>query len=476
MKWLASLVLGLVACGAPSPQPLGLTWHKDARAIVESRCSNECHHRGGIGLVAFDADSAPAWSKLMVQRIDAGQMPPWPPGPLSVPLEDSRAMAPAEIELLRRWSMQPSVGDPEDYVAPPARPPRFNPGSPPDLTSLMPMPYQGPQVATDELRCFLLPIEPGTLRAYRMHFGSPLSAYHHAGAQIISVSTAAKVRATLDGKDGRPGWDCAGGVPEYLANLTHTWVGPDTGYVYPEGLGAVVPNEAALVLNLHYQPGHQAQLDQSGLELWYTTASVQPVVLGGFQAPSEVPCPTGISTDPSSPCSRAYAVAHALWPGSAEQSQVIVESCGQSLADYGKLAFGAPEPHWYVTGTCTKSLGVTGKIMVIGAHAHPNTTAVHIEIDQGDGFKPLLDFPRWSWVWESKYSLVTPMQVHATDRIRLTCIYDNGTDAQPSAATHDYGHDAPAIPPLDTPLYQIWDVKKNASMCSVDLDYDVRTQ
>lgn len=480
-----SLLLGLLLISACGPQGSGpgaltptTTWHRDIRPIVDKKCAAECHRSGGIGGVVFDGVSAPAYAKLIGAKVSAGEMPPWPPGPLSVPLADSRALTAGEIAEFVRWAEQPALGNPSDYKAPVITP-RFDPGGGPTITALMAKPYAPPPTTSfDELRCFIIDVPTGNVRAYRPRFGkTDLLAYHHAGAQIVSAATAATIRSTLDGKDGRPGWDCAGGTPDALTNFSDVRVAPDTGYVYPVGLGFNVPAGAALVLDLHYRPQQGAAGDKSGMELWYTTDPVSPLGLGGFDAPSEVPCPTGTTSDASSPCSRAYAAAHTIWPGAAAHSQSIVEGCGYKLSNYDLLPFPGAVSSFKVTGTCTKTvnqIGQVGKVVSLGVHAHPNTVAVHVELDQGAGFQPLLDIPRWSWVWEDRYKLVTPISLKASDRLRLTCVYDNGTAAQPSAATHDYGHDQPAAPPLAAPRYQLWDQGKADSMCILGYDVDLR--
>jgi len=227
-----------------------------------------------------------------------------------------------------------------------------------------------------------------------------------------------------------------------------------------------------MVLNFHYQPFKQTEPDQSGMDLWYASGPVTAMVLSSFTAPSETPCPTGIDPDPSHACSREYAVAHALVPTSGQQSKGIIDGCGQSLDDYKNLPFGPGQDHFYITGSCIKPVTVSGNITTVGGHAHPNTKSLRIEMERSGSWETILDIPRWSWVWESKYLLENPIKVKASDRMRLTCVYDNGLLAQPSAYTHEYGHDAPAIPPLDPPEYKIWDQRKNASMCIADFDIE----
>ena len=57
------------------PNPTGLTWHKDVRALVEERCAN-CHQAGEIGPFDLtDYDSVSAGRRLL--SVQSGSMPPW---------------------------------------------------------------------------------------------------------------------------------------------------------------------------------------------------------------------------------------------------------------------------------------------------------------------------------------------------------------------------------------------------------------
>ena len=85
MKRFWVLSVALMGCPESTPDadpgPLvsdeaGITWHKDVRALVESRCAN-CHQAGEIGPFELtDYESVYALRDAVAASVASGAMPP----------------------------------------------------------------------------------------------------------------------------------------------------------------------------------------------------------------------------------------------------------------------------------------------------------------------------------------------------------------------------------------------------------------
>lgn len=439
---LAPVALLLLAC-SPPPHAGGPTYHRDVAPILAARCG-DCHRDGPR---AFTATSSPAWASAMLGAIDSGRMPPWQPGPASVPLKNPRAVTAEERATLAAWAKDPVLGDPQD--APPAAGARFDGFGPPHV-----VPFAYGAFTAEETRCFLLPVPAGYVRAVRWRSDGQ-GAIHHLASQLVSAAQAQRARAQ-DGADGRPGWDCPGGAVE--SNGTFGGGTAWEGFAFPDGYGQEVAPGSSVVVSVHAMP-HAAM--KMALHVWYLPGRPHTMASAGMLAPSETPCPDGITHDPANPCSREYASAHAL-PGWADASAKIITDCGQTLDDVQRLPYGPGLRTFPIVGRCVATAQTSGRMFLVAVHAHPNAVSARLEIEESGGaWTTLLDFPVWRWQWESTYELLQPIRVTAGQRVRLTCTYDNGTDHQPSALSGDWTPEGPRLPPR----YRLWAPKKDDSMC-----------
>src|SRR5436190_23564016 len=57
-----------------------LTYYRDVKPILDAKCLG-CHRPGGIGPIDLsDPDVATQLAPLLRAEVEAGRMPPWPPG------------------------------------------------------------------------------------------------------------------------------------------------------------------------------------------------------------------------------------------------------------------------------------------------------------------------------------------------------------------------------------------------------------
>lgn len=473
MRALSLLLSLLAACGLAGGASPGVTYHRDVRPILEQRCG-ECHGAGGVGGVVFDEKSAPRLIDLMIDKIASGDMPPWPPGSESMPLLDARQVLPRELDMLRIWQRAGTpLGSPASYRAPGA-------GAAPaaDLQLRMREPYAPlPSVEADSYRCFLLDTPPTWIRGYRWAVkDSTRSASHHVGAAVLTPAGRDRARQLDRGQ----GWDCpmdfglgAGDVSTTLGSggvgkVTPTWLREGTGIETPAGL----------VLQMHYLPEWLREPDQSGIDLW-TSAPAVPVREWMTAAPVELPCPLGISSDPAHPCSRDRALAGTM-PGLTldelrRADDAMLAACGQT---YQRFVDGidwrqGPE-HFLVSTSCERAAPFSGQLLSVHVHAHTRAVSARAELQMPDGsWLPLLDIPRWRWVWESAYSFASPVVVKLGQRVRVSCALDNGTANQWGALSGP-GHDGPAVPPLEAPAFRVNGLRRSDEMCGVTFQWVAR--
>ena len=462
--------LFLVSCGSPSGEPARgdtPTYHCDVRPLLDKHCGG-CHKPGGVGWLVLDG--SPALTPLLLSKVDAGLMPPWPPGPLSPPLVGDLSLSRQELDMLHAWAAAGSLQGNQAGYRPQASPVR----PPPSIALRMAVPFQPARGTPDQYRCFVLPgLAGGWITALEWQLGHPAAA-HHVGGIVVDAAGLAQLRAK--GLDGPGGFDCPGdfGPVPAVAGLSSTGTGPAPGFELPADAGIAAPPGGAIVMQLHYLPDAvPAAGDVSGVALWLNGGPRKPVVEFQFTAPVEVPCGTGVSRDPSNRCSRQWAFDHDPLRSPAEaqaDSNLALSRCGQTLTGYYQRLPWQTElgPSFQVPTECTNAFPVSGNLLGVHIHMHTRGASGRIEVQRADGsWQIVLDIPRWRWPWEAAYMLRDPLPVRAGQAVRVSCVIDNGSAMQWGAGGP--GHDAPAVPPLDPPSYHVGGSARDSEMCAAFL-------
>ena len=506
-----SIVVTLVACTTGDPaapeksEPIGSdagaagptaapvpTWFRDVEPIVQVDCAS-CHSENGTGGFPLDQLTMTSLSTLASERVAARVMPPWPPGRGGAAIVGARALSDDAVDTIVRWAAAGAPpGDPRDHVE---RAPRTTPipARPADLrVELAPGEvYQQPTspFVTDEIRCFVLPLpterEGMWIEAVRWRAGNAYG-IHNLGGVVVDAQGAAAALARA-GKDGRAGFECGAGVDRSLgagANERErgTSVGAngtggpgDGASILPAGTAVRVPAGGAVVMRVHYAVKHLKASDRSGVDLWLAPSVMRPrpLVLASVSAPVEVPCPTGVSLDPSHTCSRENAFARfspADPTGARAQADARLASCGTTLQQAtAATSTGAHDggEHFLVPTSCASVLPFGGTIRTVEARLQTRGASVRVEAERADGsWSTVLDIPQWRWAWESAYVLEQGVSVEAGRRLRVLCTFDNGTANQWSALTGEPGHDQPARPPQLAPGYLVSAPHRGAEACT----------
>ncbi len=278
MRTLALPAVGLLACSEPEAPPAGPnppTFYRDAGPLLEKHCVR-CHDGAGIGPGDFrDPAIAGPLSSLMIQRIDAGEMPPPSSDPACRDYQDADrfVLDPGARDVLAAWADAGAPnGDPSTAVAA-SFPVRHLDSADHRLTTLAP--YSPDFQNGNEYRCFLLDWnESSDLYLTGFEFQADSTAMsHHAVLYLDSEGTAAG-RVTDPATDS---WRCEAS-PDSSWMYLHSWA-PGSGPIeMAPGTGLKVPGGSQVVVQMHYfDAGDGAAPDRPGYAL--TTAESVPTEL-----------------------------------------------------------------------------------------------------------------------------------------------------------------------------------------------------
>src|SRR5262249_43691040 len=188
------------------------------------------------------------------------------------------------------------------------------------------------------------------------------------------------------------------------AGRTPSGAGHDTATVLAPGSGILLPAQSAIILSIHYVIANLTGPDRTGVQLWFATpaerSTIRPIIQYLLQAPSELPCPSGVSNDPNDRCSREYGIQHT---GSSTPTDIrrlgndfSLRKCGyRDVATYYQgLPFGGSDPsHFIITSHCEDELLYAGTVEVVHNHLHTRGVASTLEVSTGSGWDTLLDIP-----------------------------------------------------------------------------------
>lgn len=391
----------------PDTRAPALTYHRDARAIIEARCTG-CHREGDIApfpLTTYE-EVGPLASAL-AGAIASGEMPPWQPADGCNSYGDDFSLSDQEREILLAWldDGAPS-GDPADYVPPEMPIDTFRP----DVTLKMAEPYTPPADVHDDYRCFLLEwpeTAPMYVTGARIQ-PDQRTMVHHVIVYEAEPENVETVRALDDAEPG-PGYTCYGGPLADTASGTGldqlmAWAPGQPGASFPAGTGIHVEPGSLLVMQMHYNVDHAVPgPDQSSVSFALATEVERPAVLQlladpRWLLPGGMPIPAGDSD-----------VTHAV----DLDLHLLLTILGRS-DDIGLEPGGDVVAHY------------------AGLHMHELGTRGRVALRRQSGLEEcVLDIPDWDFHWQGAYELATPLIVGPNDRVSLQCWWDNSAANQP---------------------------------------------
>ncbi|HYX34507.1 MAG TPA: hypothetical protein VE954_15490 [Oligoflexus sp.] len=441
--WLAMMVL--ISCNKSSsekaePIPIApqsadaqaLTYHKDIRPLMESKCSG-CHSAGGLaGLELTRYAAVKPLRNAIKAAVQSRRMPPWIAEAGHQTYRDDLSLSEAQIKKISDWvDLGAEEGSPADYVAP-IKPDLFTP----DVT--LPIfadggSYLPDQSTADEYRCFVLPFDGrlGTqefITGFTTLAGNKKIAHH----LVAHTATAAivPVLQELDASEEGRGYRCFGGaLPDRLGDpavqasleakypgiinrlnsethwLAHWAPGMDDGYAFPEGTGIKVPAGGAFVIQMHYYTqdakGEGDQNTRFALKLAST------VKKPAFYFP----------------------LTKNTWLDSRNNKSMVIPA-KQSATFFTEVSLATVAA--YGAQILNQPINTVKYLEVHSANLHMHELGASGRVTMGVAGGPeevLLNIPEWDLHWQRDFPFVLPKVIAPADWSRtlnrVTCDYEN---------------------------------------------------
>ena len=348
------------------------TWYRDVEPVLARNCTS-CHNADGIGFDLTHYDDVALLAPAIVNAVESGQMPPWPPADDCAPLDNPRRLTPDEQAILEGWlaadtpegnaADAPDDTTDADVVLPDE-----------DVVLMLPAPYT-PTNIDDDYRCFV--VDPGftegvQITGFQVHPDNSAIVHH----VLLFTDPGDEARGLAAAEEG-PGYTCYGDPGFYDTSVVGAWAPGSPGVKLPEGTGLPVTAGTKLVIQVHYSPaGDPGASDQSIISLDLAETPVEPVYFFPF-IDSRLSIPPGEA-------------AHV-------EGNSMRLNYGVDLTLYG----GGPHMH---------RLGRSISI------AH-----------EPEGGEPscLIDIPDWDFNTQEIYMLQEPVRINDGDTVHLECVYDN---------------------------------------------------
>jgi len=369
-KPIAPLLLIGIKAVAQDP-----VWAPDVASIIYTHCSS-CHHEGSIGPFPFMSYSDVAGHALSVQEVVYWKyMPPWPADPDYRHFAHENVLTQGEIDAIVDWvDLGLPFGDPGEEPDPPV----FMPGG--SLLDTIHFqvaidPYTL-QDNIDEYRWFVIPNPfPTTVYVNAIEVFPGLDdAVHHAD---ISYDNTGQSLAN-DLADPLPGFDLNTGSPTYSYYMNAWQPGGDV-VRYPPQWGIAVPPGADFVIEIHYGPGHQGEVDSTVMNLEFVTGTgIRPVNVGWLLGHDDM-------------------IDGPLWiPAN------TVRTFHHAYVNPSHRSFVSICPHMHRIGT-----------------------AFTVWYEYGGDSIPLIRIPEWDFHWQRYYTFQTVQPIPAGAVIKSIGVYDN---------------------------------------------------
>ena len=388
-------MLLFLACTSTADGPLPidsgaqpeLSWHEDARPIIEGHCSG-CHSVDAqVSFPLETYDQVAGAREAIADSVSSGRMPPWLAAGECNDYAYDISLSEDEKHTLLDWiELGAPEGDPELSVA--GQPLEREPIERVDVE--LPLPAYVPNEATsDDYRCFPTALdidEPGYVTGYEILPENP-GLVHHVVLYLAPAEMYEDFVALDEAEDGS-GYTCYGG-PGLVGDDSAEWIGAwapgaVTG-AFPNGTGVYVEPGDVVIPQVHYNLAESTPAEDDTLiqlmidEQVDIPAVVQPWANPDWLDSDEMLIPAG--------------------------SEGVTHSWGFNI------------PNGYELQVHTANL-----------HMHELGRSARLWTEDSEGnTECILEIPAWDFNWQRSYVLEEPVVVSG-EKLMIECTWDNPTD------------------------------------------------
>lgn len=421
-----------------------LTYYQDIKPIIDAYCVT-CHSSGGHAPFNLDTfDSVQARATWIAYVTEKKIMPPWGANAIQGhELKYDYSLSDDQIRLIRDWV---KTGRQEGDPSQPGKPidvakPQL---SHTDLTYSMREAWTTHAGEQDEYRCFPVTVnekEPFYVTGYRLEHDNP--AYiHHAFVFSFDPELAPYVQA-MENSDQAYGYPClvSPTTEEFVGLQPHTIaVSGLQGheFAFAEGQGILVKPGTSLIFQIHYSKKlHETRHGSPAKDISRTTIH--------FRTQKTV----------SHPVESAYLM-DLKWM----ETGGMILPAGQKDISYSYAETATEMPSLLATkGGLDISNGFY--INAVFPHQHLLARGMRIWVESHDGTRRELifdNFDRYNFHFQSTFQYEAPVFVSKSDKLRITCYWDNSKENQPEINGQ-----------IHEPIDVTWGEETNDEMCVATL-------
>jgi len=248
------------------------TFHLDVAPIIYNNCT-ECHRVGELGpmpLTTYDEVAANGYYIEYVTQ--SGYMPPWTPDHNYTTFNGERFLTEEEKQTIVDWvGADMPEGDPSDNPGMPDFDIGLQLGSP-DLVLTMSEAYLHGGDGLEQYQVFVIPTgltETEEILAVEI-VPSNNAIAHHGLIGYTSNPSSISAASALDNADPAYGYESFGDYGVSVEDrLFGGWVPGSQPLMFPQTIGKIMEPGSALLLQMHYGPAYQDELDQTTINIYF---------------------------------------------------------------------------------------------------------------------------------------------------------------------------------------------------------------
>lgn len=249
-----------------------VTFSEHIAPIIYDNCT-VCHRAGEIGPMALtNYDEVKTWGSMIEYTTSIKYMPPWPADKEFSTFVGERGLTDDEIQIISEWVTNGMPqGDPNLEPDPPVFPTGSQVGTP-DLVLSFAQPYIHEGDLEDQYQIIVLPTgltEDKMVKAIELRPGNT-NIVHHALFAVDETGNG-QIKDAQTPEYGFPSFGDFG--VQSAEQFPQTYVPGAKARKYYTGIGAPMPANSDLLVQMHYAPIATTQSDSSTVNIFFADAN-----------------------------------------------------------------------------------------------------------------------------------------------------------------------------------------------------------